>query len=172
MKKILALLMVVVLCISLCACGGNKNSTATVITNGGDTVEVSAQDLFDEYDFNEVRFAKKYSGATIEFIGTVDYIKTDTDVYTGESVNTEQNKIVFKEGWCLILGAENTSYDLADYYPGQKLKVSTGIVSAAFDTEFLQSTADNNRVVWLVGNDKLLYNEVINSQTTTILIEE
>ena len=61
----------------------------------------------------------------------------------------------------------DTTYDLANYYPGQKLKVSTGIISAAFDSEPLQKIADNNRVVWLVGNDKL-WDEVINEQTTTI----
>ena len=73
----------------------------------------------------------------------------------------------------MVLGCENTTYDLADYYPGQKLKISTGILSAAFDTEFLQSVADNNRVVWLLGNDKFFwYSNPINSQTTTITVEE
>ena len=99
------------------------------------------------------------------------YIKIKTNVYTGESITTRQNKIVFEEGWCLILGANSTLYDLADYYPGQKLKVTTGIVSPAFDTEFLQTTADNNRVVWLVGNDEL-NGSIINTQATAITIEE
>lgn len=187
MKKVLSAILALVICLSLCACGGGNNTpettepaaeisatatnAATVITNEGKSVEVCAQDLFDEYDANEARFAKIYGGAPIEFVGTVKNIKTNTYVYTGESVSSEQNKIVFEEGWCLIIGRENTTYDLADYYPGQKLKVSTGIASAAFDTEFLQSVADNNRVVWLVGNDKVLH-DVINGQTTTITIEE
>ena len=180
MKKALSLILALVMCLSLCACGGENNTpettapatnTATVITNEGETVNVSAQDLFDEYDANEARFAKVYAGATIEFIGTVKYIKIKTNVYTGESITTRQNKIVFEEGWCLILGANSTLYDLADYYPGQKLKVTTGIVSPAFDTEFLQTTADNNRVVWLVGNDEL-NGSIINTQATAITIEE
>ncbi|MBR4289952.1 MAG: hypothetical protein IKT52_04845 [Oscillospiraceae bacterium] len=186
MKKVMSLLLALVMCLSLCACGGNDTSKttdaptettaptvnkATVITNEGETVEVSAQDLFNEYDANEARFAKIYGGATIEFVGTVKYIKIETNVYNGESVSAKQNKIVFEEGWCLILGADSTLYDLADYYPGQKLKVTTGIVSPAFDTEFLQTTADNNRVVWLVGNDKL-NGKLINTQATTITIEE
>lgn len=186
MKKAISLLLALVMCLSLCACGGGNDSpetneppvetsapatnTATVITSENETVEVSAQDLFNEYDANEARFAKIYGGATIEFVGTVKYIKIETPVYIGESVSAEQNKIVFEEGWCLILG-KDTLYDLADYYPGQKLKVSTGIVSPAFDTEFLQTVADNSRVVWLVGNDKL-NGRVVNTQDTIITIEE
>ena len=181
MKKAVTLILALMLLLSLCACGGNSEngagtedtSKATIVTNEGETVELSAQDLFDEYDANEARFAKVYQGASIEFVGTVDYIKVKTYVCDGDGATTDQNKIVFKEGWCLVLGCENTTYDLADYYPGQKLKISTGILSAAFDTEFLQSVADNNRVVWLIGNDKFFwYSNPINSQTTTITVEE
>ena len=183
MKKAVTLILALMLLLSLCACGGNSengagtedSSKATIVTNEGETVELSAQDLFDEFDANEARFAKVYQGAAIEFVGTVDYIKLETNVFTGEytggGVASKQNKIVFEEGWCLILFAGNTTYDLADYYPGQKLKVSTGILSPVFDTEFLQEVADNNRVVWLVGND-LWPAAPLNSQTTTITIEE
>ena len=181
MKRLTVLFLILVVCMSFVACGGKNDTasdeptaevTATVITNENKTIEVTAQDLFDEYDANEARFAKLYTGASIEFEGTVKYIKIDTGAYIGgDSVSAHQNKIVFEEGWCLILGRDSTTYDLADYYPGQKLKVSTGIISPAFDTEFLQTTADNNRVVWLVGDDKLYY-EVINTQTTKISIVE
>lgn len=188
MKKTLISILALVLLLSMFACGktaptedtenidapADSESTenkATVTTNEGDTVEVSAQDLFNEYDGNEARFLKLYGGATIEFTGTVSYIKVGTDVYSGENVITNQHKTVFEEGWCLIIGSENATYDLVDYYPGQKLTVTTGIVSAAFDTEFLQTVADNNRVVWLVGNDNLLYDS-FNTQTTKITVAE
>ena len=174
MKKVLSLLLALVLCLGLCACGGRAETTvnkATVITNEGKTVEVTAQDLFDEFDANEARFLKLYGGANIEFEGTVKNIKVETDVYNGNSISTKQSKIVFEEGWSLIIGGQSTVYDLADFYPGQKLKVSTGIVSAAFDTEFLQLIADNNRTVWLVGNDKL-WGTVVNEQTTIISVVE
>ena len=169
MKKALSLILALVLCLSLCACGSNDapETKATITTNEGKTVELSAQDLFNEFDGNEARFEKIYQGATIEFIGTVKYIKTDTLVYDGDSVPAHQNKIVFEEGWCIIIGHQNTSFDLADYYPGQKLEVRTGIISPAFDSEFLQEVADNNRVVWLVGNDKL-WGKEHNTQTTRI----
>ena len=171
MKKVVSLLLVLASCLSLCACGGDTSNKATVTTNDNKTVEMSAEDLFSEFDENEANFQKQYGGATIEFIGTVKNIKTDTSVYTGDSVPSGQNKIVFEEGWCLIIGSENTTYDLADYSAGQKLKVRTGIASAAFDTEFLQTVADNNRVVWLIGNDEI-WGKTINTQTTTIMVVE
>ena len=94
----------------------------------------------------------------INFVGTVKNIKTNTDVYAGpNSVAPEQNKIVFEEGITLIIGRENTDFDLANYYTGQKLKVVSYIVGAPFDTEFLKTISDNNRTLWLVGNDTLNY---------------
>ena len=175
MKKAISLVLLLALCLSLCACGGGGEakaaaSKATITTNEGNSVSLSAEDLFKEYDGNEARFLKLYGGATIEFTGTVKYIKADTSVYSGSnSVRPGQNKIVFEEGWCLIIGYKNNTYDLADYYPGQKLKVTSGIISPAYDTEFLQEVADHNRVVWLVGDD-LLYTERYNTQTTTITV--
>ena len=140
-------------------------------TNDGNTVEVSAEDLFSEFDANEARFAKIYGGATIEFTGTVKYIKYETDVYNGDTISTKQNKIVFEEGWSLILGYTNFTYDVAEYYPGQKLKVSTGIISPAFDYQPLQNIAENSRVVWLIGDDNL-WGRTYNKQTTEISIVE
>lgn len=177
MKRITAVILALVMCLSLCACQGNTedkksdaetnyHQKATIVTNEGETVELSAQDLFDEYDANEARFTKLYTGATIEFIGTVKSIKIATYVpYGNGKGSTNGQKIVFEEGWCLILSDENTTYDLADYSPGEKLRVSTGIINPAFDTESAREAADNNRVVWLIGND---YN--INSQLTTIVV--
>ena len=159
MKKALSLILALVMCLSLCACGGGDpsiptNNEATVITNEGETVEVSAQDLFDEYDANEARFIKIYHGSTIEFTGTVKQVEVNATVVSNlNSVGPGPSKIVFEEGWCLVLGKDNTKFDLADYYPGQKLEVSTGIISPAYDTEFLKKVANYNRVVWLAGND-------------------
>ena len=172
MKKALSLILALVLCLSLCACGENStgtNTKATIETNEGKTVQLSAEELFNEYDGNEARFNKLYFGVTISFTGTVKSIKTETEVLNGKgNVTAKENKIVFEEGWCVIIGHANETYDLADYYPGQKLEVSTGILTPAFDTEFLKTIADNNRVLWLVGNDKLGFGDVYNTQTTTI----
>ena len=36
---------------------------------------------------------------------------------------------------------------------GDVVNVTSSIVGAPFDTEFLQTVSDGNRVVWLVGDD-------------------
>ena len=176
MKKALSLILALVLCLGLCACGaGTETPTepavtkATIVTNEGNTVEMSAEDLFKEFDGNEARFNKLYRDAKITFTGTVKSIRVDTLVLNGKGGATgHENKIVFEEGWCLIICSKNTAFDLADYYPGQKLKVTTGILTAAFDTDFLREVSENNRAVWLVGDDKLGLGDVYNSQKTII----
>ena len=167
-----------IICLVLVGCGviNNVSNTftekkATIITNDGKTVELTAEQMFDQYDDDVNKFNKLYKGATIKFLGTIKYIKENTSVYTGSCIAGEQNKIVFEEGWCLIIGSENTSYDLSDYIPGQKLEVFTGIVSPAFDNQFLQGAADDNRVVWLMGNDEI-WKDIINKQKTNILIKQ
>ena len=170
MKKVLSLVLALVMCLSLCACGGSKgkNAKATIIKNDGETVEMSAKELIMENDANEAKFLKLYSGASVEFVGTVETVKVGDMVYTRDGIISKQNKIVFTEGWCLTLGSNNDKYDLSDYYVGQKLKVSTGVVGAFYENAF-DETGD--KVIWLVGNDNL-WGYVINKQTTTISVVE
>ena len=163
MKKGVSLILAAALMLSLAACGGgggatsdgeNGTSSATIITNEGDTVTMTAQDLIDAYDSNEASFNKLYQYAEIQFTGTISNIKVDTSVIVEPgSVMAGQQKIVFEEGWCLVLSEDNTTYDLADFNAGDVVEVTTSIVGAPFDTEFLQTVSDGNRVVWLVGDD-------------------
>lgn len=176
MNKIFFLILVIIMIFCTSSCEKiNKvsdelnDNKATIITNEGKTVHVTAEDMFAQYDYDKNEFQKMYKGASIRFKGTVKNIKVNTSVYTGDYIAGGQNKIIFEEGWCLIIGSENTSCDLTTYTPGQKLEVSTGIVTAEFDSQFLQGAADNNRVVWLVGNDEI-FKDVINKQNTTITL--
>ncbi len=163
MKKGVSLILAAALMLSLAACGGgggatsdgeNGTSSATIITNEGDTVTMTAQDLIDAYDSNEASFNKLYQYAEIQFTGTISNIKVDTSVIVEPgSVMAGQQKIGFEEGWCLVLSEDNTTYDLADFNAGDVVEVTTSIVGAPFDTEFLQTVSDGNRVVWLVGDD-------------------
>ena len=169
MKKILALMLAAALALSLVACGGGSGEDgttsaptedetlkATIVTNEGETVEMTAEELMEICDSNEARFNKLYQYAEIEFTGTVDYIKVGTSVLVEDGkITSDQQKIVFKEGWCLVLSKNNTKYDLADYGSDEVLHVVTSIYGSPYDTEYLQQTHDNNRVVWLVGNDKI-----------------
>lgn len=173
MKKRCILILVAVLVLSVTACGNKadnafgadttaadsqaiENLKATIVTNEGETVTMTADELIEVYDSNEAKFNKLYQYAQIEFIGTVDYLKVDTSVIVKSGTVTEhQQKIVFKEGWCLVIGTGNTAFDLADFNTGDKLKITTSIFGSPFDTEFLQTVSDNRRVVWLVGSDDI-----------------
>lgn len=170
MKKITSVILMILFCLSFCSCADNSNTKkstsqnkylASVRTNEGEIVSVSAQDLIDEYKANEARFKKIYGGADISFTGTVKSVKIETDVYGGvDRWITKQNVIIFEEGWKLIIGQNNTTYDLAEFYPGQKLNVSTGIFAPY-----------GKNTVWLVGNDQL-HGHIFNNQITSINIYE
>ena len=158
MKKLLAFVLSAALMLPLAACGGGSNhsdtSAATIKTNEGDTVTMTAEELIDAYDSNEASFNKLYQYAEIQFTGTISNIKVDTSVIVEPgSVLWSQQKIVFEEGWCLVLSEDNSTYDLADFNVGDVVNVTSSIVGAPFDTEFLQTVSDGNRVVWLVGDD-------------------
>lgn len=158
MKKLLAFVLSAALMLPLAACGGGSNhsdtSAATIKTNEGNTVTMTAEELIDAYDSNEASFNKLYQYAEIQFTGTISNIKVDTSVIVEPgSVLSSQQKIVFEEGWCLVLSKDNSTYDLADFNVGDVVNVTSSIVGAPFDTEFLQTVSDGNRVVWLVGDD-------------------
>lgn len=162
MKKLFSLLLVFAMILSLCACGGNeKNSSnkATIFTNDNKSVQMSAEDLFEVYDSNEAKFNKLYYRAKIEFEGTIKSIEMDRSVIVesgsvmGVGADGGASKIVFEEGWCLVVDANNTEIDLADFDKGDTVKVTSGIVGAPFNTDYIKKVCDNSRVVWLVGDD-------------------
>lgn len=135
-------------------------SAATIITNEGDTVTMTASELMEAYDSNEASFEKLYKYAEIQFTGTIKQIKVDTSVIVESGrVKSGQQKIVFEEGWCLALSDNNPKYDLADLNAGDVVHVTSSIVGAPFDTDFLKEVCDGNRVVWLAGNDWSVYND-------------
>lgn len=178
MKKIFAMLLALTMCISMAACGssdgGNSagnSATATITTNEDETVNMTAAELMEAFDSNEAKFNKLYRGAKIQFTGTIDSIATNVDgVVKDGLVYSGLNKIVFKEGWCLVVGKDNMNIDLADFDTNEKVTVTTGIVGSPYNSDFLKAVCDGNRVVWLVGDD-LIHHEQINDITTTIETE-
>lgn len=165
-KKIFMLVFVLMISLSIVSCGSSASSdnenddaadtsaTAVVTTNQGNTVKTTFDELVAAYDANEASFLKTYGYAKIEFTGTIKNIKVDTSVIVEpSSIKASQNKIVFEEGWCLVLSTNNTNFDLANFNAGDVVEVETSIVGAPYDTDSLQSTSDNERVLWLVGND-------------------
>ena len=198
MKKTITILLAFIIALSLAACGGgqtpnapvsettevpetpeptqeatpeptiNPYTVAEITTNEGQKETKTIDELIELYDANEAKFIKVYQGAKISFTGTVKSIKMNETVVANDGCPSGQNKIVFEEGWCLIIGVDNkgrTYYDLADYDVGDVLEVSTGIVGAPFDSDFVKGLSNNNRVLWLVGNENLLYDTYNNIPT-------
>jgi hypothetical protein len=176
-KRILLILFIMIICMAFGGCGGasssdsvdsqiveeteGTDSKATIVTNEGDEVEMTAQELMDAYDGNEASFAKIYEGAKITFTGTISTVKLDTDgcIESG-SICAHLNKIVFEEGWCVVI-QNDSPYDLANYNPGDKYIVTTAIFGSPYDTEALKDAHGDSRVVFLVGDGAYgLYNFV------------
>ena len=146
-----------------------NDSKAKVTTNYEIEEYLSAQDLINIYDENSANFSKNYNGAKIEFEGTIEKIQVKSDVIVRENaITTQQNKIFFKEGWCLVIGNGNTNIDLTKYKKGDKVQVTTGIATARWTSDFVKNASENKRVVWLVGNDRMNYDSNINNITTVI----
>ena len=67
MKKVLALVTVMVMVFTLCACGGS-GSPATIVDNDGNTVQMTAEDLVSIYEENEANYTKNYQGAEAGYL--------------------------------------------------------------------------------------------------------
>lgn len=73
MKKVIAILMVLGVLLSLCACG-SKAPKATVVTNSGETKQMTLEEIKEIEESNEVLFEEEYVGADITVTSTVTKI--------------------------------------------------------------------------------------------------
>ena len=82
MKRILAIILVLISIVSFSACGGdeksneqsNEESKATVITNSGETKEMTFAEIRDIIDSNSIQFEDEYVGADITVTSTVSEV--------------------------------------------------------------------------------------------------
>lgn len=126
MKKFLCLFLVLVMCLSLCACSTASNSPATIVDNDGNTVSMTAKELRDIYSENKAKFDKYYYGATINFTGTVESVRTD---FLENGSHIRFDSITFKEGWEVhLLHAWNDDI-LVELSEGTVVEVSSKIFS-------------------------------------------
>ena len=115
-KKIFAIIMVMTLCVSFCACGGG--TTATITDNEGNTVQMTAEDLEKISDENEAKFEDLYKGAEIELTDTVESVSSDT--------------VSLKGGWKVQLSKSKHADILAELSKGDSVYVKSNI-SIVFD---------------------------------------
>lgn len=131
MKKALSLLLALVLCLGLCACATQNSSPAAIIDNDGNSVSMTAKELCDIYSENKAKFDKYYYGATINFTGTVESVRTDF-LMNGSDIRVD--RITFKEGWeVYLLHAWNDDI-LVELSEGTVVEVSSKIFSCFGNT--------------------------------------
>lgn len=124
-KKILAIIMVMAVCLALCACGGG--TIATITDNDGNTVQMTAKELKKIYDENETRFDTLYQNAEVTLTGTVESINSNF-MYSGTS--TLYDSIELKDGWQVDIAHGSHDDVLLELSAGDTITVTSKINSA------------------------------------------
>ena len=144
MKKILALVMVIVLCLSLCACGGKK-TIATVKWSDGRSEEMDAKTLIKQYEENAARF----SNCSVVVEAVIEKISTDS-VPTGNGSNQAAYVLNLEGNWevKILQSVYDKSYSHLNV--GDKVRVTSGLNSAssAFGVVYLSKIHTNGTGAW------------------------
>lgn len=75
MKKVLAFLLMMAIAVNLCACSGSSKAIkATVVTNSGETKQMTLEEIKDIAESNSILFEKEYVGADITVTSTITKI--------------------------------------------------------------------------------------------------
>lgn len=128
MKKLIALLMLVVITLNLCACGGSSTSTGTIIDQSGNTVQMTAKELCSIFSENSAKFYKQYQRSQITATGTVE--KVDSYLKSFGSIRGMVYEISMKEGWKLIV-LEAGHEEVVNFSKGTKIQF-TSIIDTCF----------------------------------------
>ncbi len=126
-RKILAIIMIVALCLTFCACGGG-GSTATIIDNDGNTVQMTAQELIDISKENESKFKKQFELADITVEGKVEKVEESKIDFSIRYVDVIH--LYLEGGWQIDL-LKDKHEEVIDLSKGDSVKVSSKISSLA-----------------------------------------
>ena len=124
-RKVLAIIMILTMCLVLCACGGG--TAATITDNEGNTVQMTAKELKEIYKENEARFDKLYENAEVTLTGTVESIDSNF-MYKGTS--TRYDSITFEDGWQIDIAHGSHDDVLLELSAGDTITVTSEINSA------------------------------------------
>ena len=140
MKKALSLLLALVMCLSLCACGNNKDSkdTKAVVNNlYGETEHLSAKDLISVYEENEAKVKANYHFVDATIVGTVESVSTEWDLNPNK--REEGYVITLAEGWVIGVMADDHE-EVINLSKGDKIKVSSRIQYCTSTYVYMQYT--------------------------------
>jgi len=155
MKKALSLILELVLCMSLCACGGSEtvnNTTdtvntvqdaapvvepkATIKTRDGNTETLTSSELCAIYFENQAKYSSKYQTADATVTGTVESVSEHLE-YFGNTRKMVYD-IKLKEGWEIIVLAE-CHKEVIELSAGDKVRVSSELQLVHFNVVTMQS---------------------------------
>lgn len=143
MKKLLAMVLVLVMVLSLGACGGGNGSSvkATIIDNDGATVSLSSKEILEIYNGNEAKFDKSYEGAQVTIAGTIESIEAGRNSSLGQSVYG----ITLEEGWWIMV-LKNSHDEVVDLVPGDKVTITSTLQGCSVDKVELFSISSSGKV--------------------------
>ena len=139
MKKVLALVTVMVMVFTLCACGGS-GSPATIVDNDGNTVQMTAEDLVSIYEENEANYTKNYQGAEATVQGTVE--KVDATMVTFGTYNKQVYEVYLQEGWEITVLQEFHD-EVADLSKGDKVKITSTLQLGSMNRVRMQAVGQS-----------------------------
>lgn len=146
-KKILSILIIGILLLGLTGCGKSKTLSITIVNNSGKTEELTAAELKEIINKNEVDFKENYLNKKIKLSGSVEKLKTtktnctcfDDDkkefisgmmilsdinnVYANNSFDIYQ--IYLKEGFIVEVRKDNSDIDFSSLKNGQKITIES-----------------------------------------------
>ena len=76
--------------------------TAKIITNDGEEEYLSMQDIKDTFSSNELKYEKKYAGATISVISKVEKIETNASFWIDSTHYDADIALYLDNGWLVI----------------------------------------------------------------------
>lgn len=151
MKKILSLLLVGIMCMSLCACGNNPEESETekkteevsstieeyveLKDDNEEIIKLGMTDIAEANEENPIQFEEKYLNKDVTIVGKITSINGATD-YNGHIMDS----YVELDGWLIeTTGHEDIISELA---VGDMVKVTGNIFMAFADQTYIYKVND------------------------------
>lgn len=135
MKKALSLLLALVLCLSLCACG-NSSSPAIITNNNGETEELTAKHLIELFESNEAKFDQQYESCPITIESTIKKIEGDSFYLNG--VNYASFILHLDGGWDVEILQSVYDEKYSNLEVGDTVKITSKIYHCSTLNEVVQ----------------------------------
>lgn len=115
-----------------------EDRVVTVVTNSGETVEMTRDELEDIYESNSALFNKEYHGAKVSYEFTVESV--ETNVYFGDTATgTAYDRINCKESYWSVLLIHDSFTNLHELAVGDTIYVESQL-NGNGDFVFSQNT--------------------------------